>query len=130
MGKKLKERDIRADLIMASSARRAAKTAKIIAKAIKYPSQNISFTEDIYLADMEGLYHIVRSCDDRVSSLVFVGHNYGITDFAVSLSGEQIVNIPTCGIVALEFDLSSWQRLAPNSGRLLFFDWPKKYTKK
>ncbi len=130
MGKKLAEREIMPDFIMASSAKRAAKTARTIARAIEYPKKDIYFTEAIYLADEEGLYGIVRSCDESVTSLFLVGHNFGITDFAVSLSGEQIENIPTCGIAALEFDLESWQQVGPNTARMLFFDCPKKYKKK
>ncbi len=129
MGEKLAERAIRPDFIMSSSAKRATKTARTLAKAILYPPKRIYFTEAIYLADEIGLYRIVRSCDDKVTSLFLVGHNFGITDFAVSLSGEQIDNIPTCGIAAIEFDLDSWQQVRPNTGRLLFFDWPKKYKK-
>lgn len=130
MGEKLAERKIRPDFILSSSAKRAEKTARTIAKAIAYPPKKIFFTEAIYLADESELYRIVRSCDDKVTTLFLVGHNFGITDFAVSLSGEQIGNIPTCGIAALEFDLDSWQQVGANSGRLLFFDWPKKYKSK
>lgn len=83
------------------------------------------FTEAIYLADVNGLYQMVRSCDDKVSTLFLVGHNFGITDFAVSLVGEGIDNIPTCGIAAVELDLASWQQAGPNSGRLLFLTGPR-----
>ena len=127
MGKKLAERNIRPDLIMSSSAKRAKKTAKIVAKAMAYPKKEIYFTEAIYQADEDELFRIVRSCDDRVTTLFVVGHNFEITDFAVSLSGEQIANIPTCGIAAMEFAFASWQQLKANTGRLLFFDYPKKY---
>lgn len=127
MGEKLAERVVRPDFIISSSAKRAEKTARIIAKAIAYPSKKILFTEAIYLADEDELYQVVRSFDDKINTLFLVGHNFGITDFAVSLSGEQIENIPTCGIAAIEFDLDSWQQVGPNRGRLLFFDWPKKY---
>ncbi|MBU0946127.1 MAG: histidine phosphatase family protein [Proteobacteria bacterium] len=129
MGKKLAERKIKPDFIISSSAKRAEQTVQILAKAIAYPQKRIYFSEAIYLADENGLYRILRSCDDRVNSLLLVGHNFGITDFAVSISGTQIENIPTCGIVAMKFDLDSWQQVEPNTGRLLFFDWPKKYKK-
>ncbi|MBU1138661.1 MAG: histidine phosphatase family protein [Proteobacteria bacterium] len=127
MGEKLAELAIRPDFIMSSSAKRAEKTARTIAKAIAYPPKKIFFTEAIYLADENELYRIVQSCDDKVTTLFLVGHNFGITDFAVSIAGVQIDNIPTCGIAAVEFDLDSWQQVVPNSGRLLFVDWPKKY---
>jgi phosphohistidine phosphatase len=129
MGKKLAERKIKPDFILSSSAKRAKQTVKSVAKAIDYPSKRIYFSEAVYLADENGLYRILRSCDDKVNTLLLVGHNFGITDVAVSISGVQIKNIPTCGIVAMKFDLDSWQQVQPNTGRLLFFDWPKKYKK-
>ncbi len=123
------ERKLKLDCIVSSSAKRAEQTVRILAKAIDYPRKRICFSEAIYLADENGLYRILRSCDDKVNTLLLVGHNFGITDFAASISGTQIKNIPTCGIVAMEFDMDSWQQVQPNTGRLLFFDWPKKYKK-
>ena len=45
MGEKLKERQILPDLILASPAKRARKTADLIAKAIGYPRKNIQFVD-------------------------------------------------------------------------------------
>ena len=46
---------------------------------------------------------------------------------ANALGGLAIDNIPTSGVVALEFALDSWRDLAVGKGTLLFFDSPKNH---
>ena len=42
------------------------------------------------------------------------------------LSGESLVNVPTCGIVLISFDLHSWDMVAEGTGKMLLFDYPKR----
>jgi phosphohistidine phosphatase len=59
-----------------------------------------------------------------------VGHNPLITEFANFLLDRgrdtEIEQIPTCGIVAIEFSLSPWRQIREKEGQFLFFDYPKK----
>jgi len=57
------------------------------------------------------------------------GHNPGFTWLANGLTKEAIENIPTCGIVAIDFDVSSWNEIGKQSGTLRFFEYPKLYFK-
>ena len=59
---------------------------------------------------------------------MLVGHNPGFTDLANYLKEADyyISNVPTCGVVAIEFATNQWQAITKNSGRMLFFDYPKK----
>jgi hypothetical protein len=59
-----------------------------------------------------------------------VGHNHVITVFAEELTGADIYNIPTCGIVGIRFAVESWAQVEPGGGELLFFDYPKKHTER
>ena len=126
MGKRLAKQKTMPDLVIASTAKRARKTARGICRQIAYPKKEILFNLRLYTAYINSLYQVVHSCDDRIQRLFLVGHNYVITDFACELTGEEIVNIPTCGIVAMRLTMDSWSQLATGSGKLLFFDYPKK----
>lgn len=125
MGKRLSEAVGGVDLFLSSSAKRAAKTAKIIAGKIGFDKRAIDFRDEIYHADVVGLLQIIRSTDAGVNSLCLVGHNYVITDLAEFLSGETLINIPTCGIVAIGFRDRGWNQISGDDGELLFFDYPK-----
>jgi len=127
MGRRLKQRGIRPDLIMTSPATRALATAVHYAGRLGYPSDRVQRNPLQYAATVPVLIKILQAVDARVSTLLLVGHNPESTDLANVLGSRlSIDNIPTGGIVALEFALLSWRELAAGTGELLFFDYPKK----
>jgi phosphohistidine phosphatase len=126
MGRRLVEHGIRPDLIMTSPAQRALSTALHYAQALGYPSERIARNPRQYAATVPALIKELQAIDHRVATLMLVGHNPESTELANVLGGLAIDNIPTSGIVALEFATASWQELAAGKGVLLFFDFPKK----
>ncbi len=126
MGELLKEKGINPELIISSSAKRASKTAQAIAEQIGYPKKDIIFDEEIYEASSRELIDYIKQLDDKFNSVMLFGHNPGFTMLNNYLSKKYIDNIPTCGIVALEFN-NSWKDIGKNSAKYLFFDYPKKY---
>lgn len=127
MGGRLKEFGVHPDLIYASQARRARKTAEIIASCVDYPPEGIQQQDGIYTSDMNQLLTLVRETADTVDVLFLVGHNYVLTDFAEYLTAEVLGNVPTCGIVGVAFEIGSWQEVGGGRGEMLFFDYPKKH---
>ena len=126
MAKKLAERQLVPDLILSSPAKRAKKTAKIMAQGVG--ADGVQYNEAIYSASTIDLYRVLKVLDDRYSTVYFVGHNFAITDLAEEISGTSIDNIPTSGMVGLQLDISYWRDIEPGCGELLFFDYPKRYT--
>jgi len=130
MGKRLAGHQVRVDAIWSSPARRAVETAHCIARALQVPRKEIELRDRLYTSVINDLLLEIRSCPDEVKRLLVVGHNPVITEFANILldcgRDREIELIPTCGIVAIEFSLSSWQQIKETEGRFLFFDYPKK----
>lgn len=126
MGHRLALQRISADLLIASPAKRAYTTATMIAKHLKFPVNEIVKDETIYHANKKELLHTIHHQKNHLNSLMIFGHNPGLTDFANYLSGEDIENIPTCGIVGIRFTLEDWNLVEKGTGELLFFDFPKK----
>lgn len=125
MGKRLASASVRIDCMVSSGAKRARKTARVIAGEIGYPKEDIIIREEIYSAHLLSLLSVIESTNDSISTLGLVGHNHVITECAEWLTGESLVNIPTCGIVAVGFDVQSWKHIDRLSGRLQFFDYPR-----
>jgi phosphohistidine phosphatase len=126
MGRRLLQRGIRPDLIMTSPAVRALGTAVHYASELGYPLAQLQHNALQYAATVPVLIKVVQDVEQQVNTLLLVGHNPESTALANILGGLGIDNIPTSGIVALEFAMVSWRDLAAGKGELLFFDFPKK----
>ncbi len=128
MGLRLAAKKLEPDAIISSPANRAISTARAIAKALDYPKENIIEDEGIYHAGMRQLVSVVKGLDDSYKRVCMVGHNPSFTDLANQLkeADYHIDNIPTAGVVAIEFPVNQWSDITNHSGRLLFFDYPKK----
>lgn len=125
MGERLKKLKVMPDLILSSPAVRAITTAGIIAAKLGYPEERIAIDEAIYGAGIEDLVEIVRRTDDSVDVLMIFGHNPGFTDLARSLTDEYIVNLPTCAVYCVDFDLDTWEQIDRGIGSCALYDFPK-----
>lgn len=128
MGLLLKKNKDFPDLIISSHAKRAFDTAKKIAEEIDYPVRKIETDERLYLPDKEDFLEVIDSVKKSVDSLMLVSHNFGITMFANFVSDSEIINIPTAGIVRVDFEIKKWKEVLNTKGRLAFFISPKKDT--
>ena len=126
MGRRLAAQEIMPDMILSSPARRARKTAGQLARALGFYKKNIIIHEEIYGASVDELLKIIQGLDEDISSVIIVGHNPETTVMANVLGGLDIDNVPTCGVVAYDFTVSSWQEIEKGRGTLVFFDYPRK----
>lgn len=126
MGRRLLARGARPSLIITSPAKRARRTARLIAREIGYPIEFLQREADLYLTGPDGILAVASEQDNSFNDMIVVGHNPGLTELANRLTGLNIENIPTCGIVAMEADIRDWSELADSRCRLVFFDYPRK----
>ncbi len=126
MGMRLATQGIKPDLICSSPAERARETARQYGLQLAYPYEQIVFDAQQYEASVALLLTLIHNVAPNIKTLMMVGHNPECTALANFLSGLHIDNIPTCGIVALEFTGQTWEEIGAGSGTLLFFDYPKK----
>jgi phosphohistidine phosphatase len=125
MGKRLKEKQIHPGAILSSPAKRAFSTAKRISEAVGFPKENIIMEPKLYHASSSQIVTVLKAIPDKYNDIFIFGHNPGFTDLVNEIGNVEIDNIPTCGIVALAFPISSWQEVDEVNGDLLFFDYPK-----
>ena len=126
MGRRAVEAGIRPSLIISSPAVRAWTTAKVFATELGYPVEFLQREDDIYLASLDRLLEVVASQDAGFNNLMVFGHNPGLTDFANYLSPGLTNNLPTAGIVSVEFDRDDWMLFEKPAIELLVYDYPKK----
>ena len=127
MGQRVWEHSIRPSLIISSPATRAWDTARIVAAAITYPLEFLQREKSLYHASVDGILNVIVAQDPGFNSLMVVGHNPGLTDFANYLSPGLTNNLPTAGVVSVEIDQDDWDLFAQPPTKLLLYDYPKKH---
>ena len=126
MGKLLLGKDLIPHRFLASPAKRALKTAKLIAEEIGFPKKDLDLREEIYAQGLDALIGLIADLNDEWKRVFLVGHNPELTDLANHLAGVGIDNVPTCGVVSIEFSAAHWRDCAQGGGKLAFFERPPK----
>jgi phosphohistidine phosphatase len=125
MGRRLLSEGRIPDRIYASPARRARDTARLVARELGIAPNALRIEHALYPGSAEGLLAVVRSFSDDDRRVMIVGHNPALTDFVNDLAGTDIDNVPTAGYAAISFGEAKWAQVAPGSGRMERFDYPK-----
>lgn len=126
MGERLAATGEQPDLIVSSSARRAERTARLIAEQLGIDPADVVLGAELYLAPPARMLDVVRALDPGLEHVALVGHNPGITDFLNQLSDVTVDDMPTCAIARLRLDVERWGDAEPGCAHLLDFDYPKR----
>jgi phosphohistidine phosphatase len=127
MAKIFRDKKLRTDLIISSTAVRALATAGEFARALDIKKKKILRVSEMYLADAEDILDYIQQLDDDYKSVMIFGHNPGLSILANDLTDGSIGDLPTCAIVAIDFDTSTWKEARKGTGKLRFFEFPGKY---
>ena len=115
------------DLIITSGANRAKSTAEYFKKEFGLPDEKFIIRNEIYEATPEAVFDVLRSAPDEARFVYLFGHNPTFTWIANHLSGVSIDNVPTCGVVHAQAELSSWKKFKPEYAAFVGFHYPKQY---
>jgi phosphohistidine phosphatase len=115
------------ELVISSSAKRALSTAKRIAKTMGIGGEGIKIDDRLYMASETDFFNIIWDISDDINRLMLVSHNPGLTDFVNILTGSNILNIPTSGIVRVDFDLKHWKEITKQNSKFIYFEYPKMF---
>ena len=76
----------------------------------------------------DDLMEVVHGLSDEWGTVFLFGHNPGFTVFANRFAeGFRFDNVPTCGIVRILSEASSWQDVTPGQARVDSWYFPKEY---
>lgn len=116
------------ELIIASTANRAADTAKIVAGTTGYPEERILWDKDLYLCEASKIDQAISGISGDYTTVLIVAHNFGITDFVNhKIEDFFIDNLPTAGIAGFELPIASWSgNQGQLKGKMIYLDYPKR----
>lgn len=112
------------DIILASPAARAIATAEIIAQGIQFPSNRIKTIDKMFQPSLDDLQEIIAQIDPDHKSAMLVGHNPTISQLAQYLCYSVQMDLSPCGVVALTYDMKSWDQIFKQRGTLLYIIQP------
>lgn len=114
------------DLALCSSAIRARETLRVFEQHLP-PSCKISLDDSLYLAEARALMAALRSVDEDCDSVLLVGHEPGLSDFAALLCGDagsekavrRIENgLKTASLTKIDLEIDCWKELKSKKGRV------------
>ena len=127
MGERLKKMGVVPDLIVSSTAKRAAQTAKRIAEGVGYDPAKIQWVDKLYHASPSTMEDVVAGLDDHVQTVFLVSHNDGLTHYANALSPQfSTDNVPTAGCVGCRAGISHWADFPAAAKTVFLYEYPKK----
>ena len=115
------------DLVLVSDAFRSRSTADVFIKNLKINQDIVHLNHDLYDFYGSDLIRTIKECNDTITELMVFGHNHAITSFVNSHGDKYIENVPTCGVVIIEFSIDKWKNL--NKGKTLKTVFPKDIKK-
>ncbi len=118
-------------LVLCSSSVRTRATLALLLPYLPVP--RIQIERGLYLASVRELLARVSEVDDDTTSVLVIGHNDDLHEFAKALAGageaalrERLeAKFPTCALASLEIGIPTWRQLAPASGVLVGLTTPK-----
>jgi phosphohistidine phosphatase len=124
----LQKRNIKPDIIIASPAKRALKTARIFAENLSFSKKEIIENRDIYNAPTtEEFIEMINNLPQNTETTLFFGHNPGFYYFVNNLLGNFNGDMPTCSTVAIDFDVELWTEIEARTGKLAFQIVPRMF---
>ena len=121
VGKLLLEQGLIPDLIISSTAKRARKTAKMVAKGCGY-ARKIQLTPDFYLAPAGVYIEVLNGLPVDYSQVMVVGHNPGMEELVGRLTRKPEA-MPTAALAHVSLPLDRWSTLDGATGGKLIHLW-------
>jgi phosphohistidine phosphatase len=127
VGLRLGNMDITLDYVLASPSMRTMQTLKLITPKLRFLASKAVQDSSLYRCSPSTMTHRLSEVDDKHNSIMIFGHNPAITRCANYLQVDTLFgNVPTTGVVAIEFDITNWSDIINKKGKLKFFEYPKK----
>lgn len=131
-GAEMARRDWTPGVALVSPAARTRTTWTLVSANLPEPPEAI-YPDRLYMAGPDYLLSLVREAPWQIETLLLVGHNPGLEEFAATLAGDRSdkaelhrlrKKFPTAALARFEFE-GDWAALAPGGARLTHFLRPR-----
>ena len=109
------------DAIFSSPANRALTTCKLFMDTLNLSSDLLTITDELYDFGGQKVANFIRKLDNGYESVLIFGHNHAFTEISNSFGDMYIDNVPTCGLVKLQFEIDSWKDISKGHTEMTLF---------
>ncbi|MCD2258680.1 SixA phosphatase family protein [Psychroserpens luteolus] len=113
------ERLLVPDIVYSSPANRALSTCKIFMKILKIETDLLKIHADLYDFGGENVINFIKKLDEDYQKVMIFGHNHAFTSICNIFGDKFIDNLPTSGLVVIDFDVNSWSEISHGTTRFM-----------
>ncbi len=129
LGSRLSDDHISFDLVLCSAAIRTRQTFKALSGRMHLADCEIRYLEALYNAPREQYLTEANALDDKFNSVLMIGHNPGIFEFAIYLASSQnmehlgrlSMGYSPCSLTGFECPIERWRDLSSQSNLLEYY---------
>jgi phosphohistidine phosphatase len=71
------------------------------------------------------LVKTVHALDDGFNSAIIFSHDHGINTFVNEFGSKPLAHVPTCGVIALQFQEKHWKNI--KKGKTILVEFPENH---
>lgn len=113
--------DLKIDAIFSSPANRALHTCMIFLRQMHFNLEEFQVTRLLYDFSGDYVLQFIKELNNDLETVMIFGHNHAFTHIANSLGNTYIDNVPTTGLVVLEFDTDDWSKVSKGKTKQTIF---------
>lgn len=107
--------------IFTSPAKRALETCKIFVNLSEKEDLDVSIIDDLYDFNGTNVIKFLKNLDKGLDSVMIFGHNHAFTSISNIFGDRYIENLPTSGLVKINFDTNDWSEIENGQTELIIF---------
>ena len=107
--------------VFSSPANRALSTCKIFLKLLKISENEITVVEDLYDFEGQNVINFIKNLPNDLHEVMIFGHNHAFTSISNIFGDTYIDNLPTSGLVKLNFEIDDWKDLKQGTTEFIIF---------
>jgi phosphohistidine phosphatase len=111
------------DFLHCSSSVRTYKTSKYFIERIKFI--DIQYDESLYHSSSSEIINNIKCYDEQYNSAMIIAHNPGLTNLINEISDISLDNLPTTGLVEINFDCTKWSDISIDNSTVVDIKFPK-----
>lgn len=107
------------DAVYSSPATRAFTTCTIFMENLNIPKSKLIIEDSLYDFGGNQVRQFIKTYDDQLHKVMIFGHNHAFTSLANSFGDIEIDNLPTSGLVRIDFDSDHWTGLGQGKTKII-----------
>lgn len=116
-----KKKGLIPELIVSSPANRALSTCRIFINQLEFDDKLLQIKEELYDFGGHQVIDFLKNLSEDYNNVMIFGHNHAFTSICNIFGDHYIDNLPTSGLMTIEFDVDRWNAIENGHTSLTIF---------